>query len=798
MDAITEHHYKNIATGKAKPLDDGDLATVRTIIVEIDGVETLIPTIWDGEEVDDRTAIKFAQDSGVDWPTRTGPDAVAELQAFDEQIHLEMTDQTTPQEAARILSEKTPSFNKGGLMSGTAAYDNAALLDKEIAEAEAAGISQEPPTAAQLGSLALDFTPIIGDLKGGYETAVEISDELEKENPDYTYIGILAGAGTAAALVGLVPGLGDAAGKAIMNGAKSVADKMPEYDPNTVGMFGGNLFAKGYDELSEKTISPNRKMDISEYDAKWNDFSNLETPEQWQKAVKSYVKGSRDVDPVVRTPELEQSAKDLADDKISREQHLKNVEKFKPITAWDQLPREPSDKTTVFSLKPNQRTDGKFVLSDDSAAALKVTQSSLSIGDKFNGRLDIPAYKDYDTWIVAGTSSAEKGTHYAKAVHYIGNEGKPVKFLASQKMGQRIGTGEADKTGYATVSGWVNDLDADNIRNSAESLLNDPAWTQVGFDPRRQGPFYVRKGENTGLAVTEADEVIQLGPLVLAKNVKINPDYTGFALGGLAVARKGITTPEGLEMANKTTQLDRKKADKNNDGELSKYEETVGKAVQNAMADDPEQDEKVRMGHGGMAMMSDYDCGMMSDPMPIGATESEVADDISAMISENEYVLPANVVKWHGLKQIMAMQDEAEMGLMMMQEQGLIQEVSGEEDEYEHHMMYDPETGEGKMTKSYQDHLDLKNQGWGHESETEEESDSTGAKNAEVSDAGDSEQEEKETIETPEGNEIEVAGVDTVIDEQEIDETEEYKNNNYGKTSQMFGMMKKPKFSFIM
>ena len=116
MDAITEHHFHNIAHGKSKPLDNGDLATVRTIIVEIDGVQTLIPTIWDGEEVDDRTAIKFAQDSGVDWPTRTGPDAVAELQAFDEQIHLEMTDQTTPQQAARILSEATSTdFALGGL-----------------------------------------------------------------------------------------------------------------------------------------------------------------------------------------------------------------------------------------------------------------------------------------------------------------------------------------------------------------------------------------------------------------------------------------------------------------------------------------------------------------------------------------------------------------------------------------------------------------------------------------------------------------------------------------------------------
>jgi len=252
-------------------------------------------------------------------------------------------------------------------------------------------------------------------------------------------------------------------------------------------------------------------------------------------------------------------------------------------------------------------------------------------------------------------------------------------------------------------------------------------------------------------------------------------------------------------MAEKTTQLDRKKADKNNDGKLSKYEEMAGQAVQDAMADDPEQDEKVRMSHGGMATMGDYDCGMMSDPMPIGANQSEVADDISAMISENEYVLPANVVKWHGLKHIMSLQDEAEMGLMMMQEQGLIQEVdnASADEEYEDHMMYDPESGEGKMTKSNEEHLDLKSKGWSHEGETQE-PDSKGAENAQVSDTGDSEQEEKETIETPEGNEIEMAGVKTVIQEPEMDETEDYKLNDYGKSSQMFGVMKKPKFSFIM
>ena len=45
MDAITQHHFHNIAYGKAKRMDNGDLATVNTIIKEIDGVETLIPTV---------------------------------------------------------------------------------------------------------------------------------------------------------------------------------------------------------------------------------------------------------------------------------------------------------------------------------------------------------------------------------------------------------------------------------------------------------------------------------------------------------------------------------------------------------------------------------------------------------------------------------------------------------------------------------------------------------------------------------------------------------------------------------
>lgn len=151
---------------------------------------------------------------------------------------------------------------------------------------------------------------------------------------------------------------------------------------------------------------------------------------------------------------------------------------------------------------------------------------------------------------------------------------------------------------------------------------------------------------------------------------------SGMALGGLATARQGITTKEGLDMAKNKFQLDQKKADLDKDGELSTYEKARGEAIQKAKADSPDADEKVKMYHGGM--MSDPVSG---NPIPVGSSAENVRDDIEAMISEGEYVLPANVVKWHGLKRIMDMQSEAEMGLMVMQDAGLIQYADQEVEE---------------------------------------------------------------------------------------------------------------------
>ena len=69
------------------------------------------------------------------------------------------------------------------------------------------------------------------------------------------------------------------------------------------------------------------------------------------------------------------------------------------------------------------------------------------------------------------------------------------------------------------------------------------------------------------------------------------------------------------------------------------------------------------------------DEGGTKDPVsgndvPIGSLQEEVRDDIPAQLSEGEFVMPADVVRYHGLDKMMALRDEAKMGLRRMEAMG--------------------------------------------------------------------------------------------------------------------------------
>lgn len=99
MDPILEHHYRNLAEGKAVNNEDGSVSTVYTAQIDVDGVPTLIPTVWDGQILDVEQAAQRAQSSGIKWPTAPSHE---ELRSYDEKLHEEMRPMSQ-EEAQRFL-----------------------------------------------------------------------------------------------------------------------------------------------------------------------------------------------------------------------------------------------------------------------------------------------------------------------------------------------------------------------------------------------------------------------------------------------------------------------------------------------------------------------------------------------------------------------------------------------------------------------------------------------------------------------------------------------------------------------
>ena len=83
-----------------------------------------------------------------------------------------------------------------------------------------------------------ELTPVIGDAMA----AKEVYDELQKDDPNYFLAGALGGA----AIIGLIPGIGDAAASAIRAGARKALDvgKNVEIDTTTMSAFGAGAIRK--------------------------------------------------------------------------------------------------------------------------------------------------------------------------------------------------------------------------------------------------------------------------------------------------------------------------------------------------------------------------------------------------------------------------------------------------------------------------------------------------------------------------------------------------------------------------
>jgi len=322
--------------------------------------------------------------------------------------------------------------------------------------------------------------------------------------------------------------------------------------------------------------------------------------------------------------EVKAAAQKLRDGEISSADYRQIVKEYQPIIPLKEVPKVPTLKELVAALNKDKVETGVVGIN-----------KTFKDGEKVASRLDIPAYDNYDTWVVSlhdGTKTGGKSLGYAQTAVL-----KNVDFRTAPSGALKIATKDKAKETIARIHGdWVNES-SESVAKRAEEAINSTEWTQIGMNPFRHSYFYDKAD---GMPVVEAEEIIQVGPLVLAKKPKYaSPDDPQFRI------RKNDETSPTFAVGGVVEEKQKKYAKGGNVEQMNKL-----------FAD------------GGM--MDDSGESVNGVEVPPGSLREEVADDIPAQLSEGEFVVPADVVRYIGLEKLMAMRDKAKQGLQRMNEMG--------------------------------------------------------------------------------------------------------------------------------
>ncbi len=203
-----------------------------------------------------------------------------------------------------------------------------------------------------------------------------------------------------------------------------------------------------------------------------------------------------------RIPALETAAQGIKEGTVTREQYSKLVNKLKPVTPYAEVPA------------PATQADMERGLTSDKVERIGVPSETLKAGDPVGLRLDIPAYANHGVWVV---SVHEQGAGYSagKSIGYesVAAVTKPT-FGVVEKAALAIAGGKPKAT-IAVMKGDWKPVTPKQASATAKMAMKNDNWVQVGMDPTRHAYFYDRENMEP---VVSADEAVQIGPLVLAKN----------------------------------------------------------------------------------------------------------------------------------------------------------------------------------------------------------------------------------------------------------------------------------------
>ena len=230
-------------------------------------------------------------------------------------------------------------------------------------------------------------------------------------------------------------------------------------------------------------------------------FSKTRKPIEWEESKE----GKGDPSISARNPIVQEAAAKLKEGKITNEEYRAVASENSPIRPITRF-FEPATEDRI-----------KSALSEDKIDKVNIPVED---GKEVGLRLDIPAYKNNNTWVVSvheGTTNAGKAISYTNVAKI-----KDVNFGVEPKAALAIAAG-VPKTTIGRMFGKWENIEGDTLESKGENakkivqdIVNDPNYVQVGMNPFRHSYFYDRSSD-IGRPIKSAEEVIQVGGLVYAK-----------------------------------------------------------------------------------------------------------------------------------------------------------------------------------------------------------------------------------------------------------------------------------------
>ena len=206
-----------------------------------------------------------------------------------------------------------------------------------------------------------------------------------------------------------------------------------------------------------------------------------------------------------RVPELTEAAQKVRSGEMSVQEYDELVNKYKPVEPYTFVPKPATFEEATQALTSNKK---EMFGKTDQIPAGEITKL----------RLDIPAYKDHGVWVNSIHRDKTKNPTVYASVSSVKN----ARMIGAPEKAIKVASGESAKSPFAVIEGEWNPISEEQAVSLAQKHLNDPEWKQVGYDPERHGYFYDRE---TMVPIVSSEEVIQIGPLVLAKNPKYGKKF---------------------------------------------------------------------------------------------------------------------------------------------------------------------------------------------------------------------------------------------------------------------------------